>query len=237
MLDNPTIVPSSPPTLKPLIPVTYAAAACRHYRKVVVSSMPQLNYLDDAPVADQDRRLAAAFMQVSRLRPSSPWLSTCMAAGKQARRHASSPASKQAWHTCSSAATPGICCALLHSVRCLHGWYHAAELPACHVSAPAAARVAFLQRPLSGRPSAAKLPQQHSSSATTLTPWWQQHGQHQRHRMIPCGSGLCRQVRSTHTACAARCSCVLLLVYCAAGARHFSASVKSLGFCALTDPL
>jgi outer membrane protein assembly factor BamE (lipoprotein component of BamABCDE complex) len=41
-----------------------ATAACRHYRKVVVSSIPQLNYLDDAPVADQDRRLAAAFMQV-----------------------------------------------------------------------------------------------------------------------------------------------------------------------------
>ncbi|WIA29061.1 hypothetical protein OEZ86_011573 [Tetradesmus obliquus] len=35
----------------------------KHYRKVVVSSMPQLNYLDDAPVTDQDRRLAAAFMQ------------------------------------------------------------------------------------------------------------------------------------------------------------------------------
>jgi hypothetical protein len=41
-----------------------AAATCRHYRKVVVSSMPQLNYLDDAPVAENDRRLAAAFMQV-----------------------------------------------------------------------------------------------------------------------------------------------------------------------------
>jgi hypothetical protein len=27
--------------------------------------MPQLNYLDDAPVAENDRRLAAAFMQVT----------------------------------------------------------------------------------------------------------------------------------------------------------------------------
>eukprot|EP00878_Enallax_costatus_P014331 GHUV01014990.1.p1 GENE.GHUV01014990.1~~GHUV01014990.1.p1 ORF type:complete len:487 (+),score=179.60 GHUV01014990.1:553-2013(+) len=34
----------------------------RHYRKVVVAGMPQLKYLDDAPVGDQDRRLAAAFM-------------------------------------------------------------------------------------------------------------------------------------------------------------------------------
>lgn len=33
--------------------------------------MPQLNYLDDTPVADQDRRLAAAFMRVSEL--ALPW--------------------------------------------------------------------------------------------------------------------------------------------------------------------
>lgn len=29
-----------------------------------MSSMPQLNYLDDAPVGDHDRRLAAAFIAV-----------------------------------------------------------------------------------------------------------------------------------------------------------------------------
>eukprot|EP00775_Hariotina_reticulata_P010249 gene10249-10407_t len=38
-------------------------SSVRHYRKLVISSMPQLNYLDDAPVSEQDRRLAAAFMQ------------------------------------------------------------------------------------------------------------------------------------------------------------------------------
>jgi hypothetical protein len=36
----------------------------RHYRKVVVAAMPQLNHLDDMPVRDKDHRLAAAFLKV-----------------------------------------------------------------------------------------------------------------------------------------------------------------------------
>jgi hypothetical protein len=36
----------------------------RHYRKMVVAAMPQLNHLDDMPVRDKDHRLAAAFLKV-----------------------------------------------------------------------------------------------------------------------------------------------------------------------------
>lgn len=31
----------------------------------MISALPQLNYLDESPVADKDRRLAAAFIRVS----------------------------------------------------------------------------------------------------------------------------------------------------------------------------
>lgn len=34
---------------------------CRHYRKVLLATMPTLNYLDDMPVFPKDRRLAVAF--------------------------------------------------------------------------------------------------------------------------------------------------------------------------------
>ncbi len=36
---------------------------CSHYRKRTISSMPTLNYLDDAPVFPKDRRLAQAFCE------------------------------------------------------------------------------------------------------------------------------------------------------------------------------
>ena len=36
---------------------------CRAYRKAVVAAMPGLHHLDDMPVTDKERRLAAAFMQ------------------------------------------------------------------------------------------------------------------------------------------------------------------------------
>lgn len=35
-----------------------------HYRKRVITALPNLVHLDDAPVTDKDRRLAAAFLGV-----------------------------------------------------------------------------------------------------------------------------------------------------------------------------
>lgn len=36
----------------------------RHYRKRLITSLPELNFLDEAAVSDRDRRLAAAFIRV-----------------------------------------------------------------------------------------------------------------------------------------------------------------------------
>ena len=36
---------------------------CRAYRKRLVTGLPSLNYLDEMPVDQRERRLAAAFME------------------------------------------------------------------------------------------------------------------------------------------------------------------------------
>jgi hypothetical protein len=148
--------------------------------------MPQLHYLDDAPVDDKDRRLAAAFMQVRRARQS--------CTGNTSSIQASLHASMQGSRRCTSAIRCfvigmqcsvcfGRCTAvMLYTCLLCAAWLLPCSPATC---AAAAARVGLLQRLLSARLYAARQQQQHSSSAITLMPWLQQHGQRHRCRMTP----------------------------------------------------
>ena len=64
-LNGPDVIPfitSSLPKLSFLkLEGNECVSALPHYRKVILAAMPALNYFDDAPVREKDRRLAAAF--------------------------------------------------------------------------------------------------------------------------------------------------------------------------------
>jgi hypothetical protein len=136
--------------------------------------MLQLNYLDDAPVAANDRRLAAAFMQVrtgsaalpvnkgtsmqqaSMVRVCASLRSCC----KHGMLYFFAPFSVHLAVNTNSAITPLQC---MSSPNCL--------LACLRCFLPAAARVGLLLRPQSARPCALRRQQQRSSSVTTLMPW------------------------------------------------------------------